>query len=115
ALLISSPFGGGMGRMREVCGALSGAYMALGLICGYDDGEAKAEKAELYGRVREIADRFKERNGGTIICRELLPRASREAGGEPTPRNDEFYKTRPCVRYVRTAAEILDGLLTDAD
>ncbi len=112
ALRISSPFGGGMGRMREVCGTLSGAFMVLGVLYGYDDGDAKEEKAELYRRVREIAGRFKEKHG-TIICSELLANTAQTAGNEPTPRTDEFYKARPCAKYVRDAAEILDEFLTE--
>ena len=111
ALKLSSPFGGGMGRMREVCGAVSGIFMALGMVCGIDGADAKEEKAELYGRVRELADRFKEEQGGTIICRELLPKAMQGESNSPTPRTDDFYRVRPCVRYVRAAAEIFDEFL----
>ena len=112
ALMLSSPFGGGMGRMREVCGTVSGMFMALGSLYGYDSGDAKEEKAELYAEVRALADRFREENGGTIICRELLPKAMQGGNGEPTPRTEEFYHARPCVRYVRAAADIFDDFLS---
>ena len=112
ALKLSSPFGGGMGRMREVCGTISGMYMALGLLYGTDDCAAKEEKAELYSRVRELAEKFREEQGGSIICRELLPKAMQGESGDPTPRTDDFYRVRPCVRYVRAAAEIFDGFLS---
>lgn len=115
ALKISSPFGGGMGRMREVCGALSGAFMALGMLNGYSDADAGEKKAELYSQVREIAERFKAEHGGTIICRELLSGAAKGTGDAPTPRNGEFYRTRPCVGYVRAAAEIFEDFLRTHD
>ena len=111
ALMLSSPFGGGMGRMREVCGTVSGMFMALGLLYGYDNGDAKEKKAELYANVRALADRFRAENGGTIICRELLPKAMQGGNGEPAPRTEEFYRARPCVRYVRSAAELLDEFI----
>ena len=69
--LISSSFGGGMGRMREVCGAVSGMFMVAGLKYGYSDPSAKQEKAELYALVQNLAAGFKEKNG-SIICKELL-------------------------------------------
>lgn len=69
--LISSSFGGGMGRMREVCGAVSGMFMVAGLKYGYSDPSAKQEKAELYALVQKLAAGFKEKNG-SIICKELL-------------------------------------------
>lgn len=69
-LKIASPFGGGMGRLREVCGAVSGMFMVLGLLEGYTDNKDASAKMEHYEKVRKLADSFKERNG-SIICREL--------------------------------------------
>ena len=71
ALRLSSSFGGGMGRMREVCGALSGIFMAAGLLYGYDSPDDKDAKTEHYRRIQELAGAFKERTG-TLLCRELL-------------------------------------------
>ncbi len=75
AARLSSSFGGGLGRLRELCGALSGAELALGLLRGYSDVEDPALKSAHYARVRELAERFRAQNG-TILCRELLKRSS---------------------------------------
>ena len=71
AASISSGFGGGMGRMREVCGALSGLFMLLGLKDGYSNPTDNEGKKELYTRVQDLAGQFKE-EFGSIICKELL-------------------------------------------
>ena len=106
--LLSSSFGGGMGRMREVCGAVSGMFMAAGILYGYDSPEASPEKAEHYKRIQELAASFKERNG-TIICRELLNGISTQSTTHvPDDRTPEYYKKRPCTRMVEDAAEILE-------
>lgn len=107
-LKLSSPFGGGMGRMREVCGAVSGMYIVLGLLEGYSDNKAYEQKKELYKTVQELAERFKVENG-SIICREVLKNPS--SSPEPTIRDDKFYKERPCVKMVMTAADILENYL----
>lgn len=71
ALMLASPFGGGIGRMREVCGTVTGMYMALGLARGYSDSKDNADKKRVYTEVQQLAERFKEDNG-SIICRDLL-------------------------------------------
>ncbi len=105
AMKLASSFGGGMGRMREVCGACSGMFMAAGLLYGYGTPETGAPKAELYSRIRELADRFRTENG-SIICRELLEGAT--VGGTPEARTESYYKKRPCGDYVGCAAAILE-------
>lgn len=111
ALRLSSSFGGGIGRLREVCGAVSGMLMAAGVLYGYDDPEDPQQKAEHYARVRALAQVFREQHG-SIVCRELLQgRAS--AGGTPSVRTEEFYRDRPCLRLVGSAAAILDGYLAE--
>ena len=106
--LLSSSFGGGMGRMREVCGAVSGMFMAAGILYGYDSPELSHEKAEHYKRIQELAASFKERNG-TIICRELLGGiAKKNETHVPDARTAEYYQKRPCTRMVEDAAEILE-------
>lgn len=113
ALLISSSFGGGMGRMREVCGAVSGMFMAAGMLYGYADPKAKDEKAEHYKRIQELAAAFKERNG-SIICRDLLGGIAEENKTHvPDDRTAEYYKKRPCARMVEDAAEILDRYIEE--
>ena len=108
ALKLSSSFGGGMGRMREVCGAVSGMFMVAGILYGYDDPKAQVEKAEHYKRIQELAEEYKKENG-SIICRELLGLGIKGADN-PTPeiRTAEYYKKRPCKELVEMAAKILD-------
>ena len=108
--LISSSFGGGMGRMREVCGAVSGMFMVAGLKYGYSDPSAKQEKAELYALVQKLAAGFKEKNG-SIICKELL--GVSDTSPTPEPRTAAYYKKRPCVELVGDAAELLENLSGD--
>jgi C_GCAxxG_C_C family probable redox protein len=108
AAKMASAFGGGMGRLREVCGAVSGMLLVLGILDGYDDPTDDAAKKALYSRVQELAREFREENG-SIICRELLDNPP--ADPNPTPRTADFYTQRPCARMVLTAARILDEYL----
>ena len=109
AIRLASGLGGGMGRMREVCGAVSGMLMVLGLLYGYDDnGEKDRAKKAHYALVQELAGKFREKNG-SIICREILKNPPSDPA--PTPRTAEFYKNRPCARMVYCAAEILDDYI----
>lgn len=106
AMKLSSSFGGGMGRMREVCGAVSGMFMVAGLTNGYEAPETGPVKAAHYECIRRLADRFKDENG-SIICRELLG-GTAEVGGTPEARTAQYYQKRPCVEYVKAAAAILE-------
>lgn len=108
---LASSFGGGIGRMREVCGTVSGMLMAYGLIRGYATVDSHEVKAEHYVHVRELADKFKAENG-SIICRELLAGVQHTDGGDPEPRSAEYYKKRPCGELVECAADILDEYLS---
>jgi C_GCAxxG_C_C family probable redox protein len=105
---MASAFGGGMGRMREVCGAVSGMLMVAGLLYGYDSPEADAHKKTLYALVQELAGKFREENG-SIICREILKNPPSDAN--PSPRTPEYYASRPCARMVYTAASLLEEYL----
>ena len=108
---ISSAFGGGMGRMREVCGAVSGMLMVLSLLYGYEDpGENDCNKKALYKQVQYLAGKFRE-EVGSIVCREILKNPP--ADPDPTPRTAEFYKQRPCARMVMTAARLLDEYIEE--
>ena len=113
AARLASTFGGGMGRMREVCGAVSAMFMIEGLVNGYSDQKAKEEKAALYARVRLLADRFREKNH-SIICRELLIDTETTPGGEPEARTKEYYERRPCGCYVEDAARLIAEALNDS-
>lgn len=110
AIKLISPFGGGMGRMREVCGAVSGMLAVLGAVEGYTDPADKTAKVELYKRVQALAAQFRERNG-SIVCRELLGVAA-TTNPQPEARTSEYYKKRPCAELVGEAAGILDDYLS---
>ncbi len=110
AARLSSSFGGGMGRLREVCGTVSGALLALGALRGYADPRDPEAKKAHYALVQEYAKRFRERNG-SIVCRELLKNVPVKPGNTPEERTPEFYLRRPCLRLAGEAAEILDEML----
>ena len=106
---MASSFGGGMGRLREVCGAVSGMLMVAGLLYGYEDpGEDDVNKKALYQLVQELAGKFRAQ-AGSIVCREILKNPPSDPN--PTPRTEEFYKKRPCARMVILAAKILDDYI----
>lgn len=112
SMKLSSSFGGGMGRMREVCGAVSGMFMVAGLILGYTDPKDDKLKAKHYALIQKLSEKFKEKFG-TIICRELLVNIKHDTSNIPTKRDEEFYKKRPCLRFVETAAQIIDEILDE--
>ncbi|MBR4027363.1 MAG: C_GCAxxG_C_C family protein [Lachnospiraceae bacterium] len=112
ALKIASPFGGGMGRLREVCGSVSGMFMVLGLLYGYDDAENYEGKKALYEHVQELARRYEQANG-SIICRELLGLDVKRQEATPEQRTEEYYKKRSCKESVGSAAEILEQYLNE--
>ena len=107
---LMSSFGGGMGRMREVCGAVSGMLMVAGHLYGYCDPADEVAKKNHYALVQELAGKFREQ-AGSIVCREILKNPPSDPA--PTPRTEEFYKQRPCARLVVLAAQILDEYIKD--
>ena len=109
AARMAAPFGGGMGRMREVCGAVSGMLMVLGHLYGYDTPSDEIKK-EHYALVQELAGKFREENG-SIICREILKNPPSDPN--PSPRTEEYYAQRPCAKMVYTAAKILDEYIAE--
>ena len=108
AAKFSSAFGGGMGRMREVCGAVSGMLMVLSILYGYDTPGDDVSKKQLYTEVQALAGKFRE-EVGSIVCREILKNPPSDPN--PPPRTEEFYKKRPCARMVITAATLLDEFI----
>ena len=110
---MASSFGGGMGRLRKTCGAVSGAALVLGIVKGYSDPSDNEAKKQHYALVREFAEKFKEKNG-SINCGELLKMASLnvQTGGAPEERSKEYYQKRPCPELVYDAALILDEMLS---
>ena len=110
SLRIASPFGGGMGRLREVCGAVSGAFIVIGSVMGYSDQTNPQLKKDLYAVIQEFAGIFKEKNG-SIVCRELLSKVKTTDGAIPEERNEAFYKKRPCLELIGDAAQITEDIL----
>lgn len=106
AATVAAPFGGGMGRLREVCGAVSGMSVIAGFLApspSCDDPEAKRRN---YALVQEFAEAFRARNG-CIVCRRLLGLDREKDEPAPSPRTAEYYRKRPCVEYVGDAARII--------
>lgn len=113
ALKISEPFGGGMGRMREVCGTVTGMFMVIGLAMGNDNSKDNTTKKNVYKSVQELAEKFKEDNG-SIICRELLGfQKNNKESYVPSERTTEYYKKRPCPELCKYAADILEDYLKE--
>lgn len=110
ALKLASPMGGGVGRMREICGVVSAMALLGGLKEGNIDPENEDGKEQIYLLTRKMADRFKEKNH-SIICRELLGIEGREESARPSERTKEYYASRPCSRLVADAAEIIEEML----
>ncbi len=107
ARMVSS-FGGGMGRLREVCGAVSGMFFVLGLLYGYDTPGDDESKKQLYTEVQALAAKFRE-SCGSIICREILDNPPTDPN--PSPRTEEYYKIRPCARMVLVAGQLMDEFI----
>ena len=107
ARMVSS-FGGGMGRLREVCGAVSGMFFVLGQLYGYDTPGDDVSKKALYTDVQDLAAKFRQ-EVGSIVCREILKNPPSDPN--PTPRTEEFYQKRPCARMVLLAGQLLDGYI----
>ena len=107
---LSSSFGGGMGRLREVCGAVTGMFMAAGILYGYDGAETGIKKAEHYARIQHLARRFAEETG-SIVCSELLGIDKKKDSPTPSERTAEYYKKRPCRELVGLATGILEEMI----
>lgn len=112
---IASGFGGGMGRLREVCGAFSGMVMMAGFISPAADPSVKEDRTKNYALVQQFAEKFKELNGGSIVCRELLGLAKNAAKESPVPseRTADYYKKRPCPIIIGNAAKIIAEYLAN--
>lgn len=111
-LRLSSSFGGGMGRLREVCGACSGMFLIVGLLYGEYDISSSAQKGKHYEKIQTLAKRFKEENGN-IICRELLGLDHESDIPVPEERTAAYYEKRPCLNIIESAANILDLYLEE--
>lgn len=107
---LSGGFGGGMGRMREVCGCFSGIVMVLSQVYGYNDPADNDGKKALYEKIRAAAEQFKKDNG-SIICKELLGLEKPEKSAQPDARTPEYYQKRPCPLLCKYAAELAEEIL----
>ena len=112
ALKLAAPFGGGMGRMREVCGALSACLMAAGILFSNAGELTVAERSALYAREQEIAARFRAENG-SIVCRELLSGVAHDDAPRAEERTAEYYRKRPCPEICARAAAIFEQYLKE--
>ncbi len=110
ALRLASSFGGGMGRLREVCGAVSAMFMLAGILRGYTEPANDEIKAKHYALIQDLALKFKSKYN-TIICRELLGLDVGPDSPVPSKRTFEYYAERPCENFIRTAAEIVESEL----
>ena len=107
---IASPFGGGISRMRETCGAVSGIVLVLGNLIGYDTPELGEKKHELYKKTQELLKIFENRYG-SLTCRVLLNLTNKHDDPKPSPRDHSFFEKRPCPELIGGAAEILNDYL----
>ena len=105
---MASSFGGGMGRLREVCGAVSGMLLVAGLLYGYSSCDDDEKKKAHYTLVQELAEDFRK-EVGSIVCRDILKNPPSDPA--PTPRTAEYYAQRPCVRMVMLATEIMENYI----
>ncbi len=112
AMKLSSSFGGGMGKMREVCGACTGAFAVAGALWGYTDMNDPEAKKDHYALIRRISDEFKAKHG-TIICDVLLKGIANTTGVDPAERTPEYYAVRPCCRFVMDVSDILDNIIAE--
>ena len=111
ALRLSSSFGGGLGKLREVCGAVSGMLMAAGALYGYTTPADDVVKGQHYALVQELAGRFRSVHGA-LTCRELLGRSGPESP-IPEARTPHYYASRPCPQIVGTAARVLEEYMAE--
>lgn len=110
-LKLSLPLGGGLGRLRLTCGAISGMALIIGLIFSKEE-VSEENKLYVYGIVQELTEKFKQEKK-TLVCEDLLRNAQLEVefAGKPEARTDEYYKKRPCANIVYLAAKILEDYL----
>ena len=110
---ITLPFGGGLGRLRLTCGAVSGMAAVAGLVFAKSENTPENKKTT-YEIVRELCEKFQAENG-SLICADLLSGANLQVtvGGEAEQRTESYYKKRPCAELVYSAADILEKYLID--
>lgn len=111
--MLTSGYGGGMGRMREVCGSVSGAVFVLSALRGYSNPKDTNGKKELYADIQVIGSRFKDKNG-SVVCKELLGLSNKGFDNPaPSERTEQYYRKRPCAELVESSADILEQYLKE--
>lgn len=110
SLKLSSSFGGGMGRLREVCGAVSSMFMVAGILKGYTTPDNDDIKGAHYALIQDLANQFKS-ECGSIICREILGLEEGADSPAPSKRTKQYYQERPCENCIKAAAEIIEQAL----
>ncbi len=108
----TSCFGGGMGRLREVCGTVSGMFIVLSCFYGYSGPEENDRKAVLYSHIQTLAGRFEEK-AGSIVCRELLGLDHKRDNPVPDARDHSYYSKRPCPELCKLATETVEDFLVE--
>ncbi len=111
---LTSGYGGGMGRLRETCGTISGAVFVVSSLYGYDDKDATTEKARLYEQITNIGEKFKS-EFTTLKCGELLANIKTTIGSMPEARTAKYYKVRPCVHFVVKSTELVEELINQME
>lgn len=115
AFKMAASFGGGIGRMRQTCGAACGMFLLAGLDCGATDGADRAGKSHNYAVVQELARKFEEKNG-SLICAELLGlKPKTPIVSQAEARTEQYYAKRPCPNMVRTAATLFAEYLEERE
>ncbi len=111
---LTASFGGGMSRLREVCGAVSGMAFVAGALVPVENPLDIGSKRENYALMQQFADKFRQENG-SIVCRELLGLTRTKDEPTPSERTAEYYRKRPCVEYVATAARIIGEYISSQE
>ena len=114
AAKLAAPFGGGMGRMREVCGTVSGMLMVASYLRPNSQPNDAPNKKACYQTVQSLAEAFRRENG-SIVCRELLGLTVQKEDPTPSPRTEEYYRRRPCAEYVAIAARIVGEKINEME
>ena len=111
---MASSMGGGMGRLREACGACTSAFLIMGLLYGYEGTGADGSKAAHYAQIQNFAHAF-EAKYGSFICRDLIANMNLPVSTDPTPdaRTPEYYQHRACAKLVEGAAALLDEYIRE--
>ena len=109
AVRMACGFGGGIGRLRETCGAVSGMVLAASIRFGYSDPSNDQLKQALYARIQKLAGSFSD-EFGSLICRELLGEAGQDHSPTPSARTPQYYASRPCADFVSGAADLLEAM-----